>query len=357
MRTIRLPPPIGGIPIAASALAIAAAVVDAQSVRGRVLDAASDTPIRGAAVALVDADGGVVGATQTDDEGRFVVDGAPVGSYELRLEALGYEATGGERVEVGAGPVLIRVLVEPAPVETEGIVVRVQRQPSHLRARRQVISGKVLDARSDDPVSAMSVVVRDVDEEKVGQTLTDEDGRFFVIVEDPGLYHLSVARMGYDDDAAAGVAVSPGQDLYLELRVQPRAFGMEPITVTAPRVLPYLEANGFYDRMKRGHGSFIGPRDMDRFPASFPTQLLRRIPGVSVTPRGRVAMRGAGSLGGPGCTPRIILDGMGISGGSIDDLVPLAFIDAMEVYRGAATVPPRWRSHATCGVIVIWTKH
>lgn len=310
-----------------------------------------------ATVSLVGGDGEGVAAALSDDLGRFAIDGVPAGRFELRVEALGYEPASGGMVELGSEPVLVRIVVEPAALEVGGLEVRVERRESHLRNRRQVISGRVLDDRSDDPVNGMSVVLRNVAAEPVDRTLTDEDGRFFFLVSDPGLYHLAAGGFGYDSTATAGVAVSPGQDLYLEVRVQPKAFGIDPIRVTAPRVLPFLEASGFYARMKRGHGSFLGPRDIERFPAAFPTQLLRRIPGVTVTPDGRVLMRGAASLSPGGCSPRLILDGLAIGGSEIDDILPLRFIDAIEVYEGASSVPARWRSHATCGVIAIWTKH
>ncbi|NIP80201.1 MAG: TonB-dependent receptor plug domain-containing protein [Gemmatimonadetes bacterium] len=341
----------------ALALALVPAVLPAQSVRGRVVDARSDAPIPGATVALLDATDAVVRETRTGPEGRFALEEAPRGTFRLRVHALGYTAPAGHEVELDVGPVLLRVLVEPAPLPTDGITVRVERGGSHLRDRPQMITGKVLDARDDDPVPAMSVVLRDVRGEPVDRGLTDPDGRFFFQVDDSGLYRLAVARFGYDSTATANVAVSPGQNLYLELRVQPKAFGLEPITVTAPRVLPYLEASGFYDRMKRGHGTFLGPRDLNRMPGAFPTQLLRRIPGVSVTARGGVHMRGITSAFGGSCSPTVYLDGTELRGASIDDIVPASWIDGIEVYKGASTVPSRWRGHATCGVIAIWTKH
>ena len=260
-------------------------------------------------------------------------------------------------MEVGDGPLLLRVLVEPAPLAVGGLRVKVERRSSHLTDRRQVISGRVLDAQNDEPVEAMDVVVRNVRGERVGRILTDADGRFFTIVDQAGLYRLAVSRFGYDSTATADVAVSPGQDLYVELRVQPMALGMAPIRVTAPRVIPYIESTGFYSRMKSGQGDYFTADDLQRFPGAFPSHFLRRIPGITVSARGHIQIRGVSSLTGGGCRPRVILDGMPLTNANLDDLVPLSFIDGMEVYKGPATVPPQWRDNATCGVIAVWTRH
>ena len=224
----------------------------------------------------------------------------------------------------------------------------------------QVIAGLVLDATTGEAIPAMDVVVRNVRQEILGRTISGDDGRFWVSVPDPGLYRLAVSGLGYDSTGVAEVAVTRGQNLYVELRVEPRAIGLGGITVTAPRTVPWLLASGFYDRQRRGFGHFIEPEDLDRAPGSIPTQMLRRVPGVTVDQAGQVLVRG-----GPGsfnlmCAPEIVVDGMPLRLGpdeTIDDLLPLNWIDGIEIYKGAASVPSRWRGNSACGVILIWTKH
>lgn len=335
---------------------LAPSSVLAQSVSGRVLDARSNTPVPAATVILIDDEGATAANTRTDDHGRFRLDDVPAGRYRLRIEAFGYAATAGDELELRGNQAPVRVLVEPAPIETDGITVRVERLATRFR-QRQVVSGKVLDATSGDPIEAMDVLVRDVRGEEAGRTLSDRDGRFFVIVETAGLYRLAVARLGYDSTATANVAVAPGQDLYLELRVQPAAVGLDPIRVSAPRTIPYLEGTGFYGRMRRGQGAYFSPRDLQRIPGAFPSQFLRRVAGVSVLHDGSIRIRGiTGFMGGP-CSPTIVLDGMILRDTSLDDAVPMNWIDAIEVYKGAATVPAQWRDVGVCGVIAVWTKH
>lgn len=328
----------------------------AQSVSGRVLDARSDTPVPAAAVMLIDHEGATAANTRTDDSGRFHLEAVPAGRYRLRVGALGYRATAGDEIELRGSPALVRVLVEPAAIETEGITVRVERLAARFR-QRQVISGRVLDATNSEPIEGMDVLVRDVRGEDVDRTLSDQDGRFFVMVQRAGLYRLAVARFGYDSTATADVAVAPDQDLYLELLVQPAAVGLDPIRVTAPRTVPYLESTGFYGRMRRGHGSFFSPRDLERMPGAFPTQFLRRVAGLLVNHDGSITLRGVISFMGGPCSPTIVVDGMILRDTKLDDVVLMSSIDAMEVYKGPAAVPSQWRAAGVCGVIAVWTKH
>lgn len=324
-----------------------------QSLRGRVVDVRTDVPVADARVVLADREGSPVMEAVSDDNGLFILYDIPAGEYRVAVEAFGYSATAERTVRTDELPLFVEIQVRPAPLETEGIAVRVRPRESYWRNKVQIITGKVLDARTDDPIEAMDVIVRNLAGESVGRTLSDEEGRFGLRVDQPGLYRVAVSRFGYDSTATANLAVSPEQNLYVEVRVQPAAFGLDPITVTAPRMLPYLESTGFYERQKRGLGSFLGPKDLARIPGAFPTQYLRRVAGLSVT-RGQIRIRGV-TMGS--CSPKIVLDYMEVRGVRLDDIVRANEIEAIEVYKGPATVPPQWRDAATCGVIAVWTKH
>lgn len=329
-------------------LAFIPAGLAAQSVGGRVVDS-SGSPVRDAEVALVDSTGAVMARSVTGVAGTFTLAGVTHGEYRLRVRAFDRAGTGERPVSTDAGS---NLTVQVDSTGTDGLMVTVRSGSAPV----QFITGTVLDARTGEPIEAMDMILRNVRGEREGQTLSSKVGRFSFRVQRPGLYRVAVSRLGYDSTATAELGVPPDQNLYVEIRVQPAALGMEPIRVSAPPVLPYLEGTGFYERQRRGHGTFLGPDDLSRIPTAFPTQLLRRIVGVSVT-RGEIRFRGVSSLMGGSCRPKIILDHMHLRGARLDDLVPMEQVEAIEVYKGAATVPPQWRSNATCGVIAVWTKH
>ncbi len=213
------------------------------------------------------------------------------------------------------------------------------------------IFGAVVDARTGDPVPEMEVVVRTPDGGRVYRTLASAKGRFRVTVDSAGRYVIATTRLGYRGVATTEVDVEPGQDLYVELEVEPEALGVEPIRVTVTARSPYLVAEGFYERMERGWGRYIEREAIERAPTFEPTGVLRGVPQVR-TGGGNVWIRRCGPEG-----TRLLIDGMEIDTGEIplDAILDKDQVAAIEVYDAPETVPVDLRRHQTCGVIAIWT--
>ena len=97
------------------------------SVTGRVLNAATGTPVAGAQVAVVAVPAGAAGPARatTDDDGRFTVRGVPFGVARVEVRALGYAPRAVPDVAVGAGkPAEVRVDLAPAPARLAAVDVR-----------------------------------------------------------------------------------------------------------------------------------------------------------------------------------------------------------------------------------------
>ena len=103
----------------------AAAQSDGGRIVGRVLDAATAQPLSSAQVFVGD---GVVGAL-TDLNGRFVLNGVPVGTVSVTVQSLGYGTKTVTGVVVAAGEmVALDITVEEAAVELEGLTVSAERE-------------------------------------------------------------------------------------------------------------------------------------------------------------------------------------------------------------------------------------
>lgn len=109
-----------------SLLLLALAVpASAQSVRGRVTDAATQQPVAGAFVVLLDATGDGVRANISGPGGEFALNAPAPGAYRLRLERIGVQTVTSEPFELGAGAVLempMRVATRPvllAPIASD----------------------------------------------------------------------------------------------------------------------------------------------------------------------------------------------------------------------------------------------
>lgn len=328
-------------------------------IQGRVLDSRSRTPVQGAEVQLIpDGETQPVARSITDRDGRFSFIGPAAGTYRIQVDAFGYVVQGSREIRYDGGVLTLDVAVLPSPLEAGGIDVVVTR-PAVVQDRTQIISGRVLDGENDDePIAEIEMVLRNVRDEVLGITTTDHDGHFSFAVADPGLYRLALRRIGYSSESVASVAVTPEQDVYVEVRARPTAVGLGEIRVTAPRKLPWLEANGFYRRRELGRGDYYDPRQVLAIPAVQPTQLLRRLEDVTVTPGlGGIYFRGTTDFNtNDPCVPTIMLDGHMLRGMPIDQMLPKRMIEAVEVYKRVGEIPQRWLEPGMCGLIVIWTE-
>ncbi len=105
-------------------LGCAAAPVSGQTVRGLVLDAATDRPVALATVSLMSTSGDRVSSMLTNEDGFFTLDADDDGRFILRAVALGYRLrrVGPFDLETD-GVSVLELRLEPAPVGLEGFVV------------------------------------------------------------------------------------------------------------------------------------------------------------------------------------------------------------------------------------------
>ena len=202
---------------------------------------------------------------------------------------------------------------------------------------------------------------------------TSARGFFRLQTPVPGVYSLEAEALGLWRGQRGRSDRVLGQAQPLRNHHGTRPLELEPlVAVGTPRVFQ-LEVQGFYDRMARGFGYFLSPDDLERLGPTDFRQLFQRIPGIRIS-----SVMGQGTkltvvrpsvMGGPECTPRVYLDGAvagtaaygpdstGV-GVNPDQLVSLRDLDAVEFYRGAATVPLIFSAmgNAECGTIVLWTK-
>ena len=234
----------------------------------------------------------------------------------------------------------------------------------------QTVVGTIREWASENTVQGCRVVLLDDNEEEIAGAFTDEQGIFTLRPPSPGTYVLSITRIGYHPFAEGPVSVLAADTVEVSYEIRPVAVTLAPIVVRTVRSIRYLENAGFYERQRKENGFFLGPDEiekrMDR--ASQVTDLLYGIPGLSVQrpPDGQVGstvrLRGIRSLRGPCSAPKIYVDGIlaydprGSGYVSMDELVNVEAINAIEIYRGPAELPAQYSgAESACGVLLIWT--
>ena len=121
-------------PVALLALWGMAPGLAAQTIRGRVSDAATGRVIGSVAVALVDASGSVVVRAASDDSGQFTLAPGAPGTYRVRFAAPGYRTAESHDVALtGEQTAQVSALLEPlTALELDTVMVEGRRVPRYL---------------------------------------------------------------------------------------------------------------------------------------------------------------------------------------------------------------------------------
>lgn len=330
-------------------------------VSGRVLSRDGHVPLGNVFVYL----SGTSHADTTDIDGAFRLGDVPPGTYDLAWDhpVLRPDGTAAlTRIAVGPGRDTTVALHAPQPAaallgcdEPGGVVLGAVEEPS---------TGTPLNG----------VLVRLVDGEgRARETRSGAGGRFKFCDVAPGVHTLSsrlLDRVGPDvtadlvPDGVARVTVPIPLAAAGETSMEP--ISLDPLTVTVRR--PDDRLAEFRHRMERGFGSYILREDLER---RMPARLSDVLAEHGMPPGQGSGLRAVRLENRRyGCAPMVYIDGhrvtSGVSpastaameeAGEAVNLVHPADIEAVEIYRGPASVPGEFGgSTARCGVIVIWTR-
>ena len=189
-------------------------------------------------------------------------------------------------------------------------------------------------------------------------TRTDSVGHFRLGGLQPGPTAFGVRRLGYDSaEFTMRLDTGATTEVNVTLAELPTAL---PAVTTRSDARARQVLSGFYARRDAGQGGhFFVRSDIEARNARVLSELLRSIPGLELQMRdGRYVVQMRQSLLPRDCPVGIWVDGSRMEGLFIDDISPRD-VEAMEVYSGAATVPPPFKSQPAapgCGTIAIWTR-
>lgn len=194
---------------------------------------------------------------------------------------------------------------------------------------------------------------------EVGSTmaLSDSTGRFMLPGLPSGSSKLLVRRLGFEPlDVTLDLVAGVTQSLEVVLTFLPQ--DLPGLTTTASSVAD-ARMQDFYRHRKSGMGYFLDRKEIEEKHVARISDLLRRLPGTRVGSdrSGRQMLRMARN-GIRDCPPDMWVDGVRATGMQVDDL-PLSDVEALELYRGPAGMPPELNTrlgNPACGALVIWTR-
>lgn len=248
-------------------------------------------------------------------------------------------------------------------------------------AAPQGVVGHLYDFDTGVIVSTAEVVMTNEAGDTVGRAISNQEGRFVILVEFPGDYSLSVTRLGYASQVSTGIRLEDGKLQDVEITVHGDAVALEGLVVsTTPRVKA-LNVMGFYERKKlHDRGNFVLPTEIEKMHAFSTSGLLRSVPGIIVRDGEVRTMRRATMRERPGepglrqehCLMKVLVNGID-RGINLDEAIRRYEVSAIEVYNSISAVPPQYLSAAsqgyvrfppfggepiferTCGAVLVWT--
>jgi hypothetical protein len=244
-----------------------------------------------------------------------------------------------------------------------GVLVLLAALPAATAAQGSgAIQGRVLDEATDVPIPAALVQLVSETGRTVQRAVADSAGRFALPVRLAGRYRLRATGLGYTESLTAAFDVDARDTLNVIVRMGIEAVRLPALEVVARSRVEHIHPGlaSFYYRMNRGiGGTFITREQIELRNPTYTSDLLRDA-GIEVFEEGR--RRGRVVTGRMQCTPAIYLDGNRLDAGdnALADKVNLVHpssIEGIEVYRGAATLPPEFGgSTGQCGAIAIWLR-
>ncbi|MCI0450852.1 MAG: TonB-dependent receptor [Candidatus Latescibacteria bacterium] len=226
--------------------------------------------------------------------------------------------------------------------------------PSTALLAPGVVTGRVIDARTGQAVASGSVALDTLSLE-VG---TDASGRFALVNVPPGVRTLTISHAEYMMRKTA-IAVSAADTITVEVLLLPRTLSVDPIVVTATRSEQTARmAPASVTVLSGDEIAYREPVTFDQAVETVPgLSAFRSTGGISVQ---SMSIRGSSDVAGGGVGNRVLLliDGRPAltsdSGGAFWSLVPVQFIERVEVVKGAFS--SLYGSTAMGGVINVITR-
>jgi hypothetical protein len=217
------------------------------------------------------------------------------------------------------------------------------------------------------PIPRVEVVILGIDLRAV----SNDSGVYEFLAAPVGRVRMVARRIGFEPEEGRAT-LEPGRHKQVDFEMKGIPEQLDSVMIRE------MGGNGrmadFWARRMNGVGAFITRADIERRHPHMSSDLLRTVTGVKVSmgentfERANITMgrntqlsrsgRNSGASLANDCKVSYYVDGSSVPGGTfhMDDMSPLA-IEAVEVYRGPAETPARFRQRDTaCGVIVIWTR-
>ena len=151
-----------------------------QTVKGRVIDADTNTPLVGVTVVLLNSD--PLQGCMTDLDGNFKLDNVPVGRQSFRISYLGYEELNRSEVSVASGrEVVLNIAMKESFISMDEVKVVAHRNKGEALNVMANISSHQISVESTSRVAAGISDPARTAQSVAGVAAADDEGNELVI--------------------------------------------------------------------------------------------------------------------------------------------------------------------------------
>lgn len=204
--------------------------------------------------------------------------------------------------------------------------------------------GQVRDLKTGDPVGYVTAALYESGSDvSIAGAVADGEGKFFITGFQEGVYSLQISFIGYETVTVADIqVVDASKDIDMgEIRLSDEGLALEEVTVQGQREL--IEERVDRTIYKAENDRTIAGGDA--------TDVLRRVPMLSVDLDGNVSMRGSSNI-------TVLIDNRpsAIAASSITDALRQIPADEIKEVEVITSPSARFDAEGTSGVINIVTK-
>lgn len=221
-------------------------------------------------------------------------------------------------------------------------------------ASAQMVRGTVTDAATGGPIKTASVTLFTTDGRRVGNVVSDEDGKFEMVLPKGKTVYVQAARIGYETAKSDPITATTSELLELNVRLSTAAIPLKSIEVVTrrqvdPRLRDFMDRASLYKRAGIGH--IWTRKELEGRPLALVSQI-----------RNWVIQRRAMNCQGVAA----FIDDMPVDAQDMDLLVAPEELEGVELY-GEMDLPLELQSKVTvslhndgmlppCQTILLWRK-
>jgi hypothetical protein len=216
----------------------------------------------------------------------------------------------------------------------------------------QIITGRVLDDATGQPVRSAEVRLLDRSNAPRPSVISDSLGRFRIAAP-PGEYHLRASSLGYAQVETREFTLKERTELQVELRLNVSAVPIVPLRVLGQRAYRPSKLDEFNRRAaavrQSGFGHILGREEIERTKPVSMGNVVRSL-GISGYKWNDKTVVPAD------CPMTFFLDDVETTLDLINSSVDPDDVEGVEYYRLHSQVPPELVNRVQCGAVLVWTN-